>query len=125
MRIDYLGLEPSSESPVGVQIRPLGPRRLALVLLVGSLLSIGQVGAQDAAQVAVQDVEASSLAPSLPPDAQIRNGKVCQYEDVTGSRMRRQVCHTPERWEARERAAKTLARELDNRPVRGDRNEGE
>jgi len=102
----------------------LGPRRLALVLLVGSLLSIGQVGAQDAAQGAVQDVEASSLAPSLPPDAQIRNGKVCQYEDVTGSRMRRRVCHTPERWKARERGSKALVRELDSRPIKGYLKEG-
>lgn len=120
MRIEYLGLGLSSEVPAVVQVRLSGPRCLALALL----LSIGQAGAQEAAQGAVQEVEESASTSSPLSDVQIRNGKVCQYEDVTGSRMRRRVCHTPEQWEARERAAKTIARELDSRPVRG-RNEGE
>lgn len=50
------------------------------------------------------------------------DGKVCQYEDITGSRMRKRVCHTPERWEAREMAAKNLVRELDAKPVAGENN---
>lgn len=49
-----------------------------------------------------------------------KNGKVCQSEDVIGSRMKKRVCLTPEQWEARERAGKELKREMDSKPMPKD-----
>ena len=46
-----------------------------------------------------------------------KKGKVCKTEDVTGSRMPKRVCHTPEQWEARGRAGREAVRELDARAV--------
>jgi len=47
-----------------------------------------------------------------------KDEKICRVEDVTGSRMRKRICHTQEQWDARERAAQNLVRELDGKPVR-------
>lgn len=92
--------------------------RLPLVLATLGLLILGQASAQDAAGL---DSAQAALAPpataAAKPD---KNGKICQYEDVTGSRMKRRVCLTPEAWEARQKAAKDFARELDAKPVSKD-----
>ena len=78
------------------------------------LLSIGQAMAQEA------DTEAAQAPATAVPG---KNGKVCQYEDVTGSRMKKRVCHTPEQWAARERAARDMVRELDRKSPGGPRQE--
>ena len=77
------------------------------------LLPMSQASAQEAEEVAHSEA-ASVAAPVVQPEQAER---VCSYEDVTGSRMRKRVCRTAEQWEARERAAKGLARELDAKPV--------
>lgn len=111
-------------------IRPSGaaaahaswPRRIRCLLLATAgigLLSVGQVAAQDAAGPASVEGAAPSAAETSPVKPG-KNGKVCQYEDVTGSRMKKRICYTPEQWEARERAAKELVRELDAKPVGKD-----
>ena len=92
-----------------------GVRWLPLVALITGLLSLGQAVAQEAQETAV--------VPSSMPTSSGRSAKVCRHEDVTGSRMRKRVCHTPEQWEARERAAKAAVRELDDKPVAGHLNE--
>ena len=79
---------------------------------VMGLLTLGQAMAQEA------ETDASE-APAMPVPG--KNGKVCQYEDVTGSRMKKRVCHTPEQWEARERAARDMVRELDRKSPGGPR----
>ncbi len=83
------------------------------------LLSIGQVAAQDTADPASSAAEQTS--PSATPG---KNGKICEYELVTGSRMKKRVCYTPERWEARQRAGKELTRELDSKSIGADANGG-
>ncbi|MCD9005040.1 hypothetical protein LDO31_02080 [Luteimonas sp. XNQY3] len=84
-------------------------RHLSLAALLTGLLSVGHTTAQEAEQPAA----AQAVAPNNPG----RNGKVCRSEDVTGSRMRKRVCYTPEQWDARQRAAREAVRNLDNRPV--------
>ena len=64
--------------------------------------------------------EADETTPTVSADG-ARPGKqekICRFEDVTGSRMRKRICHTQEQWDARERAAEDLVRELDGKPVR-------
>ncbi|WP_149194827.1 hypothetical protein [Luteimonas suaedae] len=74
---------------------------------------MGQVFAQDAA-----DLASVPAAEQTSPSARTgSNGKVCHYEVVTGSRMKKRVCHTPEQWEARERAARDLVREIDGKSL--------
>lgn len=116
MRIDSVGVACLISFPAASKAQVV-IRRLSLAVLVGALSCVGQVAAQE--------VEASAAPQPSTPVTTGREDKVCHYEDVTGSRMKRRVCHTQERWEAQERAGKTLMRELDNRPVRGDQNEGE
>ncbi|MCD9027521.1 hypothetical protein LDO26_04750 [Luteimonas sp. BDR2-5] len=91
------------------------------VLLLASsaaigLLSIGQAAAQDAEEVV--PAQSTVSAPAGTQNAQSRRSdKVCESEVVTGSRMKKRVCYTPEQWAARERAGRELTRGLDNRPV--------
>lgn len=85
-------------------------RRHLLVILAVGLLSVGQAAAQEAG------APASTQATPAPG----KSGKVCRYEDVTGSRMKKRICYTPEQWEARERAAKELVRELDGKSIPRD-----
>lgn len=85
-------------------------RSLSGAVLIIGLFSAGQAMAQEAEQ-------APAPAQAVAPDDLNRNGKVCRVEDVTGSRMRKRVCHTPEQWEARERAAYRAVRELDSRSI--------
>lgn len=96
---------PAAHAPWRARIRHLRPT----IVIIG-LLSIGQAAAQEAEEA----VSAQASTPVIGPG---RNGKVCEYEDVTGSRMRKRVCYTPAQWEARERAAKELVRELDGKPI--------
>lgn len=96
-------------------------RRLLLALGAVVLLSSGQAAAQDAAGL-------RSSQPTVAADTQRgqagKNGKVCQYEVVTGSRMKKRVCYTPEQWAAREAAAQQLTREMDGKPLSKDANGG-
>jgi len=82
---------------------------LMVALAVSGLLSTGQVVAQEAQEPASAEASGSPTKD--------RKGKICQYEEVTGSRMKKRVCHPPEQWEAREKAAKDMVRELDAKPV--------
>lgn len=84
-------------------------RHLLFAVVVTGLLSVGQVSAQD--------TEGSASDPASTPAAPNRHGKVCEYEVVTGSRMKKRVCYTPEQWAARERAGKELTRELNDRAI--------
>ncbi len=116
-------MHPSSPDPV----RPPGialacepwrgrTRHLLFATLGASLLSIGQVTAQEARETAPAE-------PATPPAGQTastkpgRNGRICQFEEVTGSRMKKRVCHTPEQWEARERMSRDLVRDMDRRAI--------
>ncbi|MGJ4728239.1 hypothetical protein [Luteimonas sp. SDU101] len=114
MRVNHIG---SIRYP---RISGAGPRwrrhiGYALVAAVTmSLLSVGLAMAQEAGAEAAQ-------APAVPVPG--KNGKICQHEDVTGSRMKKRVCHTPEQWEARERAARDMVRELDRKSPGGPRDE--
>ncbi|MBV2208644.1 MAG: hypothetical protein KUL77_03650 [Thermomonas sp.] len=83
--------------------------RILLAAVITALLSLGTAHAMPQA--------AEQHEPSK-PDKQ--NGKVCQSEEVTGSRMKKRVCLTPEQWEARERAGKELKREMDSKPIPKD-----
>jgi|GEM_PF-764201 len=76
------------------------------------LLSLGQAWAQDATAPA-EGQPGNRQAVSADPLN--KNGKVCKREDVTGSRMPKRVCYTPDQWEARERAAREAVREMDAR----------
>lgn len=94
-------------------------RRLRGWLIAGAavaLLFAGHAAAQEAADAD----SAQASAPTKPG----RNGKVCQLEDVTGSRMKKRVCYTPEQWEAREADAKAMVRELDGKSIPKDANGG-
>lgn len=91
-------------------------RHLLFAIAATGLLSIGQAAAQEAG-----DPASAQASASVKPG---KNGKVCQLEDVTGSRMKKRICYTPEQWEARERAAKEVVRELDARPVGKDAHGG-
>lgn len=96
-------------------------RRLLLTLGAIVLLPNGQAAAQAA-------VGPTSAQPNVAADRQAepseKNGKVCQYEIVTGSRMKKRICYTPEQWAARELAAKALKREMDDKPISKDANGG-
>lgn len=80
-------------------------RHLLLAMVAIGLLSIGQAVAEEGKEAVSE--------PAKPG----KDGKVCEYQAVTGSRMKKRICHTPEQWEARQRAAKQVTRELDNRPI--------
>lgn len=89
-------------------------RHLLLMLGLTALVT-GPAAAQQAPQQTQQqamqiDSDAATAKPA--PD-----GKVCEYEKVTGSRMKKRVCYTPEQWGARQQAAKDAKREMDARPV--------
>jgi hypothetical protein len=93
------------------------------------LLTLGAVVLLPNGQVAAQAAAGSTSAqPTLAVDRQVepseKNGKVCQYEIVTGSRMKKRICYTPEQWAARELAAKALKREMDDKPISKDANGG-
>lgn len=98
---------------VGRRLRRHISRALVVAAALG-LLFVGQAMAQEA------ETDAAP-APATPGPG--KDGKVCQYEDVTGSRMKKRVCDTPERWAARERAAKDMVRELDRKSPGGPRQE--
>jgi len=87
----------------------LSRKQLSLAMLAAGLLALGQAVASDPAATD------ASAAPATPKTG--KSGKVRTYEVVTGSRLKKRVCLTPEQWAARERAAKELGRELDARPV--------
>lgn len=87
----------------------LSRKQLSLAMLAAGLLALGQAVASDPAATD------ASAAPATPKTG--KSDKVCTYEVVTGSRLKKRVCLTPEQWAARERAAKELGRELDARPV--------
>ncbi|WP_310151884.1 hypothetical protein [Luteimonas sp. 3794] len=82
--------------------------------LVAGLSFVGPAVAQDV-QVSPENTNVQAAAP-VPSST---SAKVCRFEDVTGSRMRKRVCHTPEQWDARERAAQAAVRELDGKSVAG------
>lgn len=90
---------------------------LRCAALAVSLLPFGVVVAQEPTPDATQ-----AAAPVADPVATgvRRSEKVCAFEDVTGSRMKRRVCYTPEQREARERAGREMTRGLDARPVAGE-----
>ena len=122
MRVDSSG----SSDWFGVPVAPVPGiwciRRLLLALAVGVLLPSGQAVAQESAagQAPVQPVVAADRQAVQSE----KTGKVCQYEEVTGSRMKKRLCYTPEQWAARERAAKEMTREMDGKPVGKDANGG-
>lgn len=96
----------------------MGSPLLATALVVG-VLSFGQVVAQEVREpVPAQTTEPTQQAPPASPARASRDdGKVCHFEDVTGSRMRRRVCMTHEQFDARQHSAKQLVREMDAKPV--------
>lgn len=101
---------PASHSPWQWSIHhPL----FAIVTVIG-FLTIGQAVAQEAEEPTSAQAETTVAQQAVVTG---RNGRVCRYEDVTGSRMKRRICYTPKRWEARERAAQELVRELDAKPI--------
>lgn len=83
------------------------------------LLPIGQVAAQTNAPAHSPETQEAA-----PPAKQGKPVRICEYEDITGSRMKKRICLTPEQWEARQKAAKDFARELDAKPVAKDGDEG-
>lgn len=93
-------------------------RHLLLATMSVSLLSIGQAIAEETPEPAPSQASAEQAAAS--PKAG-RNGKVCQLEDVTGSRMKKRICYTPEQWAARERSGKQMVRELDGKLMTPDK----
>ena len=108
----------SSPSPgrSAVDFRWQRIHRLLMPAAAIVLLSVGHVAAQEAP-------DPDPLQMSAPAKAS-RNGKVCQLEGVTGSRMKKRVCYTPQQWEAREAAAKAMVRELDGKSIPKDANGG-
>ncbi|HRN62607.1 MAG TPA: hypothetical protein PLF73_09125 [Luteimonas sp.] len=114
MRIQSIDSSRQSDASAARELRQPRIRHLLFAVAAIGLLSIGQAAAQEAD-------ESDSAQAAAPAGAKVgKNGKVCEYEVVTGSRMKKRVCHTPEQWEARERAAKQLTRELDRKPVGAD-----
>ena len=99
--------------PVPRSRRFLRPGVLYCGLVVAATLSgVGQVSA------AVQDAPVQDDATEVASAPKVnKNGKICKTEDVTGSRMPKRVCYTPEQWEARQRAGRDAVRELDARSV--------
>lgn len=112
---------PSAFQLSNAPTRPRDRRRHAIRvwLLAGAvvgMLSIGPAWSQEATAPA-QDQPDTRLAVEGEVN---KNGKVCKREDVTGSRMPKRVCYTPEQWEARQRAAREAVREMDARQVGKD-----
>lgn len=98
-------------------------RSWLLVTASFALLAVGQATAQDEEGAASAQAVVPEAGNAAQPDKQDKPGKsrkVCEYEDVTGSRMKKRVCFTPEQWDARHRAAKDLVRELDGKPIGKD-----
>lgn len=112
MRIEFVGFAPLGRSGRSSLLRPISAF-VGAAGVIACLALAGEAAAQDAEDTDVKTPEpvASGIGSS--------GEKICRYEDVTGSRMRKRVCQTAEQWEARERASKSLARELDGRAVRG------
>lgn len=79
-----------------------------------SLLSIGPAVAEEAPEPTPTQAPAEQANASPKTGG---NGKVCRFEAVTGSRMKKRICHTPERWAARERASRAFARDLDHKTI--------
>lgn len=98
-------VRPSSASPV--RATASRARHLLFAIAAVGLLSLGPAAAQEPGETAAE------RTPAKPG----KSNKVCKHEAVTGSRMKKRVCYTPEQWEARERASKSMARELDSRPI--------
>ena len=108
-------------------------RHLLLVALMACCVLPAQASTQEAgggfsARVASEAISSQeTVKPTTvqtpAPDVG-KNGKVCRSEDVTGSRMKKRVCYTPEQWEARERASKEMVRELDGKSIPKDANGG-
>ena len=84
----------------------------ALVAGVVGSLSIGSALARQSAEA----------ARASPPEAagQDRHAKVCEYELVTGSRMRKRVCMTQEQRDARMNAGREVTRELERKEIAAD-----
>lgn len=96
-------------------------RRPLFAFAIIVLLPSGQaVARNDAGLVSAQPAVAADRQTGQPE----KTGKVCQYEDVTGSRMKKRLCYTPEQWAERERVAKELKREMDDKPISKDANGG-
>jgi hypothetical protein len=105
-------------------------RRAVLVAAVGFGLGLaGNVLAGDEAVAAATEATAGSTpaaeassdtTPAAAEGKQRKDGKICRSEEVTGSRMPKRVCLSAERWEARERAARELMRELDGKSIPAD-----
>ncbi len=118
-----IDLVPSQSGPLysGTHARPRWwSKGLRTAVSCVALLAGGQALAQEAATAPAAQPDAADAAQSA---ASGRGDKVCQYEDVTGSRMRKRVCYTPQQWEARERASREFVRELDGRSI-GRQGEG-
>lgn len=87
------------------------------VLYCGIVVATALAGISQAS-AAVQSAPAHDGATDAGSTPNVgKKGKICRTEDVTGSRMPKRVCHTPEQWEARERAGREAVRELDARAV--------
>ncbi len=114
MRIEAFGC---SRSLRPGPVAPVGQRSRRAVVASGALMACLAFSGQVSGQAPPPESPAATEA--LPADVPASNEKICRYEDVTGSRMRKRVCHTAERWEARERQSKAMVRELDDKPVRG------
>jgi hypothetical protein len=116
MRVHTLSPSASDRPAPALQRRG---RQLGLMLaLVAAGLStpLGHVLAQHAVEPVPEQMP-KTLKPG-------KDGKVCQYEDVTGSRMKKRVCYASAEWEAREQAAKAMVREMDGKSIPRDANGG-
>ena len=92
-------------------------RLLALAAASIGLLALGQAMAQEAPRADAAQVAAEQNPRTASARRGGRDGQVCHYEEVTGSRMKKRVCFTPEQLEARERAGRQLVRDLDAKPL--------
>lgn len=110
MYVDFIRSIPSDDAG---RTRPAARRGLRLMLSFA-------VGASILAFVPAMAQETGGTTPAVQAEGAKpgKQGKICRFEDVTGSRMRKRICHTQEQWDARERAAQNLVRELDAKPVR-------
>ena len=97
-------------------------RHRLLVMAALGLLTTGTVTAQDVTGAA--PAQTPTAQPTTPPAKSGKSHKVCEYEDVIGTRMKKRICLTPEQWEAREKAAKDFVREMDGKPLPKDSNGG-
>lgn len=117
MRVESVVIVARIDALSIIRVRP----RAFDFMLLAPLIAVLTFAAQSAS--AQEPAENASEESSNPVETQ-RNEKICRYEDVTGSRMRKRVCFTQERWDAREMAAKNLVRDLDAKPVAGENNSG-